>query len=194
MDPDCSERESRNPKNKNPGPTDRGFCFLEPGDDLLSHGETPHYHRRCIVSLLSSGWSQVVPMLYGRQANWLGTAVGLTRSGDAGLPNKAVDQAEPPDRSRGLSRQADRGLLTLSFSALHTGLATTPGSLAGFGELPHPSANNLDYMVKPHGQLVLVSSTPYNASTPSLSTSSSRTALQDPQGVRENLSWERLPA
>ncbi|MEE3509202.1 hypothetical protein QN399_23635, partial [Pseudomonas sp. 10C3] len=23
-------------------------------DDLLSHGETPHYHRRCIVSLLSS--------------------------------------------------------------------------------------------------------------------------------------------
>ena len=37
-------------------------------DDLLSHGETPHYHRRCIVSLLSSGWDQVVPMLYGRQA------------------------------------------------------------------------------------------------------------------------------
>ena len=40
-------------------------------DDLLSHGETPHYHRRCIVSLLSSGWDQVVPTLYGRQANWL---------------------------------------------------------------------------------------------------------------------------
>ena len=37
-------------------------------DDLLSHGETPHYHRRCIVSLLSSEWDQVVPMLYGRQA------------------------------------------------------------------------------------------------------------------------------
>ena len=36
-------------------------------DDLLSHGEAPHYHRRCIVSLLSSGWDQVVPMLYGRQ-------------------------------------------------------------------------------------------------------------------------------
>ena len=39
-----------------------------PGDDLLSHGETPHYHRRCIVSLLSSGWDQVVPTRYGRQA------------------------------------------------------------------------------------------------------------------------------
>ena len=56
---------------KPPTNTDRG-AFLEPGDDLLSHGETPHYHRRCIVSLLSSGWIQVVPMLYGRQANWLG--------------------------------------------------------------------------------------------------------------------------
>ena len=30
-------------------------------------GKPPHYHRRCIVSLLSSGWDQVVPMLYGRQ-------------------------------------------------------------------------------------------------------------------------------
>ena len=42
-------------------------------DDLLSHGETPHYHRRCIVSLLSSGWDQVVPMLYGRQENSITT-------------------------------------------------------------------------------------------------------------------------
>ena len=37
-------------------------------DDLLSHGEAPHYHRRCVVSLLSSGWDQVVPTLYDRQA------------------------------------------------------------------------------------------------------------------------------
>ena len=42
------------------------------GVDLLSHGETPHYHRRCCVSLLSSGWDQVVPQLYGHQANWQG--------------------------------------------------------------------------------------------------------------------------
>ncbi len=45
------------------------FCKLKPGDVLLSHGETPHYHRRCFVSLLSSGWSQVGPKRYGRQAN-----------------------------------------------------------------------------------------------------------------------------
>ena len=32
---------------------------------LLSHGETPHYHRRYNVSLLSSAWDQVVPLRYG---------------------------------------------------------------------------------------------------------------------------------
>lgn len=39
-----------------------------PDDVLLSHGETPHYHRRRAVSLLSSEWDQVVPARYGRQA------------------------------------------------------------------------------------------------------------------------------
>src|SRR5215203_2550662 len=37
------------------------------------------------------------------------------------------------------------------------------------------------YRIKPHGQLVLVSSTPYSASTPSLSTSWSRTTLKGGQ-------------
>jgi hypothetical protein len=36
-------------------------------DDLLSHGESPHYHRRRVVSLLSSERDQVVPTRYGRQ-------------------------------------------------------------------------------------------------------------------------------
>ncbi len=39
-----------------------------PGGVLLSHGETPHYHRRSCVSLLSSEWDQVGPQRYGRQA------------------------------------------------------------------------------------------------------------------------------
>ena len=34
---------------------------LMPGSSLLSHGETPHYHRRYDVSLLSSAWGQVGP-------------------------------------------------------------------------------------------------------------------------------------
>ena len=54
---------------KRPPQTGWPFCVLKPGDDLLSHGETPHYHRRCTVSLLSSRWDQVVQVLYGRQAN-----------------------------------------------------------------------------------------------------------------------------
>ena len=45
------------------------FNKKNPGNDLLSHGETPHYHRRSTVSLLSSGWDQVGPVGYGRQEN-----------------------------------------------------------------------------------------------------------------------------
>ncbi len=37
------------------------YLNLKPGDVLLSHGETPHYHRRYYVSLLSSAWDQVGP-------------------------------------------------------------------------------------------------------------------------------------
>ncbi len=52
----------------------KGQCHtsnLMPGSSLLSHGETPHYHRRYGVSLLSSAWGQVGPPRYGRQANSL---------------------------------------------------------------------------------------------------------------------------
>ena len=42
---------------------------LMPGSSLLSHGETPHYHRRYGVSLLSSAWGQVGPPRYCRQTN-----------------------------------------------------------------------------------------------------------------------------
>ncbi len=43
------------------------LLYLMPGDSLLSHGETPHYHRRYDVSLLSSAWGQVGPPRYCRQ-------------------------------------------------------------------------------------------------------------------------------
>ena len=61
-------------------------------DDLLSHGETPHYHRRYGVSLLSSGWDQVVPTRYGRQAI-LDEFEGLKRSNISALmdSNRVVD-------------------------------------------------------------------------------------------------------
>ena len=41
---------------------------IKPDSVLLSHGETPHYHRRCTFSLLSSKWYQVVQVLYSHQA------------------------------------------------------------------------------------------------------------------------------
>ena len=50
------------------------------------------------------------------------------------------------------------------------------------------------YRVKPHGQLVLVSSTHYCASTPSLSTSWSRTTLQGSQAPGEISSSGKFPA
>lgn len=106
-------------------------------DDLLSHGETPHYHRRCIVSLLSSGWDQVVPMLYGRQEILLPEGLGRhsSESGYVMFVNRE-----------------------LSVRSVFT-TAICLSKLLGC------------YMVKPHGQLVLVSSTPHSAYTPNLSTS-----------------------
>ena len=63
LEPGSNDRKRQNPYLL----AQIGVSELNLDDDLLSHGETPHYHRRCIVSLLSSGWDQVVPMLYGRQ-------------------------------------------------------------------------------------------------------------------------------
>ena len=114
-------------------------------DDLLSHGETPHYHRRCIVSLLSSGWDQVVPMLYGRQEIRV-----LSRGQLASLQQNGYVIAFGVCEIR-----------TFGSFRLHTpqsGLFRVHRLLGC-------------YMVKPHGQLVLVSSTPHSAYTPNLSTS-----------------------
>lgn len=125
--------------------TQIGVSEFNLDDDLLSHGETPHYHRRCIVSLLSSGWDQVVPMLYGRQEirvpNRLST---LQQIGYAIVSAVFVNACE----------------LSVHCVFTHRNLVSFRISkLLGC------------YMVKPHGQLVLVSSTPHSAYTPNLSTS-----------------------
>ena len=59
----------RRQKRKEPIRQDGLFTCLMPGSSLLSHGETPHYHRRYGVSLLSSAWGQVGPPRCRRQAN-----------------------------------------------------------------------------------------------------------------------------
>ena len=122
----------------------RGSLYLVLDDDLLSHGETPHYHRRCIVSLLSSGWDQVVPMLYGRQA--IRCYVVFSLHGVKGWV-------------------CDRNVFFIAVTAI-------PIQVRIVVNRCHDHTKLLGcYMVKPHGQLVLVSSTPCNAYTPSLSTS-----------------------
>lgn len=40
---------------------------IQSGDALLSHGESPHYHRHYGILLLSSEWIQVELPHYGRQ-------------------------------------------------------------------------------------------------------------------------------
>ncbi len=61
----CPAPESahRQTTDKTKGPVFRlsFLLYLMPGSSLLSHGETPHYHRRYGVSLLSSAWGQVGP-------------------------------------------------------------------------------------------------------------------------------------
>ena len=121
-----------------------GYFNLALDDDLLSHEETSHYHRRCIVSLLSSGWDQVVPVLYGRQA--IRCYAFFSPHGLKGVVG---------DRSIVLCN------LDLNYVQFHIVVHRC-----------HDHTKLLGcYMVKPHGQLVLVSSTPCNAYTPSLSTS-----------------------
>ncbi len=69
----CPPQETthRQTTDKTKGPVFRLslLFYLMPGSSLLSHGETPHYHRRYGVSLLSSAWGQVGPPRYCRQAN-----------------------------------------------------------------------------------------------------------------------------
>ena len=122
---------------------------LAPGNDLLSHGETPHYHRRYCVSLLSSEWIQVVPQLYGFQTNWVNSK-SWTR--DASLKNWVHT--------------------TLSVTLFRV------SSNFVFRNISFSYKTHQGCMVKPHESLVQVSSTPHNAYTPCLSTSQSRTALQ----------------
>ena len=56
---------------------------IKPGGDLLSHGETPHYHRRWMVSLLSSRWDQVVPKRCGRRENWYASSCSIKQKAHA---------------------------------------------------------------------------------------------------------------
>ena len=127
-------------KTKTPSHSARGSHSV-PGGVLLSHGETPHYHRRIGVSLLSSVWGQVGPPLYRRQDYSFNNFFYLFL-----LSLSLVLTTKQADSTSKLS------LSSLSF------VFTTPKTLERC-------------IVKPLGQLVSVSSTARTAYTPDLSTS-----------------------
>ena len=67
---------------------------IKPGDDLLSHGEAPHYHWRNLVSLPSSRWDRVVPRRCGRRENWLSVLFGVPVASGG----RSVGQTTPTNR------------------------------------------------------------------------------------------------
>ena len=56
-------------KAKTPQYCYNGVVLIQSGDALLSHGESPHYHRHYNISLLSSAWGQVV-LLHSRRQDY----------------------------------------------------------------------------------------------------------------------------
>ena len=64
-----NKEKGKNSITKRPSVRMACLFYWMPGSSLLSHGETPHYHRRYGVSLLSSAWGQVGPPRSCRQAN-----------------------------------------------------------------------------------------------------------------------------
>ncbi len=138
------------------------LLYLMPGSVLLSHGETPHYHRRYGVSLLSSAWIQVGPPRYGRQANSVSFQPLHSRVAietNLGTFAENLEYSYHPD--------------THPFGAADYGVQNRSRRFC----LKSPK-HLWCCKVKPHGSLVLVSSMHRCTYTPSLSTSSSLTFLQ----------------
>ena len=137
-------------------------------DDLLSHGETPHYHRRGVISLLSSGWDQVVLTLCGRQAKLFEEEMLISTS-KYGIRPPWME--EVPNNVWNVVGNLLSCILIL---AQHSSCMATTSMDGGSAEkcMEHFQYKSLwRYMVKPLESLVRVSSTPHNAYTPRLSTS-----------------------
>jgi Na+/phosphate symporter len=118
----------------------------------------------------------VVPILYGRQANWLAVKMSfqnylnyLIRCKNIVLTILFVVFFVIRFLSFGDALD-NRIFIQFSYCLLILSLTLVSAILTSIKN-NNNVFNYLNYMVKPHGQLVLVSSTLCNASTPSLSTS-----------------------
>ena len=152
-----------------------------PGSSLLSHGETPHYHRRYGVSLLSSAWGQVGPPRCCRQANSLCPERLFYPDAALAALVKSVTYFSMlfPFRHCRLASAQKRSFLQIWYQL----------------KICLSSPKHLRRCkVKPHGSLVPVSSTHRCAYTPGLSTSSSSTFLQETYSLRENSSRGKFRA
>ena len=151
----------------------------------------PHYHRRRRVSLLSSGWDQVVPRRYGRQGRGGSSAFapaphGLkSRSGNRLPPREVAQRVEESAMDGGfltllLVRRISRDINRKRVTSVKVNSNQTSFGNRSFEESSDGGWDfrrgictyeaTWGYMVKPHGSLVSVSSTHYCASTPDLST------------------------
>ena len=147
------------------------FFNLKPGSDLLSHGESPHYHRHYNISLLSSAWIQVV-LLHSRRQDYPVYTLLLSRFCFSQCIclfclYSIVFSCSFFDASR-LSLNLTQAVYLLLFF-LFAFLAFRFSSCVWLFTLPAKTLQRC--IVKPLGQLVLVSSTAHTAYTPSLSTS-----------------------
>ena len=144
----------------------RGFAFLKPGSVLLSHG----------ISHTIIGAER----FHFRVRNGIGWFTLAIAARQTGMKNGVRVKLSPTATSQnGIARHN---------STLTPFFIRKVVKVSGLLRL-EPSPKSLGcYMVKPHGQLVLVSFIRYRTSTPSLSTWWSSTALQGPQGSSETSS------
>ncbi len=146
----CPTREGvhRQTADKTKGPVFRLslLFYLMSGSSLLSHGETPHYHRRYGVSLLSSAWGHAwgdptLPSALRRFTSEFGMGSGGTTA--LLPPDKFFSNLPNFNLKSGADTQSRTGDLTLTKGALYqlshiSTLNLMPGSsLLSHGETPH---------------------------------------------------------
>ncbi len=118
---------------------DRGFSNLMPGSSLLSHGETPHYHRRYGVSLLSSTAASrrsldrvSVPVWLVILSDQLGIVALVSRY----PTNKLI----PSGHIRWQEARGSPSLVLRRYAVLATVSSSYPPPSGSFPDITHPSA------------------------------------------------------
>lgn len=131
------------------------------------HMRDSHYHRRDAVSLLSSRWDQVVPTRYGRQTNKKRSRLVFAYSYFTNtLCLSPLCSGEPLSIKRVKARYIKSCIIFLSLDCF----ARARNDSIAFSVSVWFIKPLGCYMIKPHGQLVLVSFMHYCTSTSSLST------------------------